>query len=68
MEGSKPGKLNAADATRILKGAAVVAAGALLTYFTSVIANIDFGPYTPIVTAAWSIVVNFGRIWVADNS
>lgn len=48
-------------------GALAVCVGALLTYASNIITHIDFGIYTPVVTAFWTVVVNIGGKWVSDN-
>jgi len=42
----------------ILKGAAVAAAGAILTYATQYVSGADFGVYQPIAVAVLSIAAN----------
>ena len=49
------------DLLKILKGAAVAVAGALLTYIATIVTQIDFGAYTPVVVAIASILVNAAR-------
>lgn len=68
MEGSKRFSLNSEDTKKILIGLGVALAGAALTYFSSVITQVDFGPWTPIVVAGFSVVANIVRKWIADNS
>ncbi len=46
------------DALKIVKGAAIAAAGAALTYVTQWVSGADFGSYTPAVVAGWSIAAN----------
>jgi hypothetical protein len=53
--------LSNAEWMNMLKGAAVAAVGAVLTYATQAVAGIDFGPNTPMVVAAFSIVANYLR-------
>jgi hypothetical protein len=45
---------------KILKGTGIAAGGAILTYVLGQLPNMDFGSYTPIVTAAFSIAINAG--------
>lgn len=66
MEGSKKYSLNKEDAKSIGKGALIAIAGALLTYFTGVIPNVDWGVYAPIVTAAFGILANSVRKFLKD--
>lgn len=68
MEGSKPFLINSEDVTRILKGAMIAVAGALVVYIADVIPTIDFGVWSPLAVALASIAVNSLRIWIADNS
>lgn len=49
------------DVEKILLGAAIAVGGALLTYVAQVIGQIDFGPYTPIIVALASILINAAR-------
>lgn len=67
MEGSNRFKLNSADVKKILVGLGVALAGAALTYFSSVITQIDFGSWTPVVVAGFSVVANVIRKWVSEN-
>jgi hypothetical protein len=59
--------LNKEDFKRIGMGAAVAVTGALLTYLSQVITTIDFGAYTPIIMAVWSVVANIVRKWLTNN-
>lgn len=68
MNGSKRFALNKADLERIGVGLAIALAGAALTYISETITETDFGHYTPIVVAAWSVVTNAARKWIADAS
>lgn len=43
---------------KVAKGAAIAAAGAVLTYVTQWVSGADFGSYTPAVVAGWSIAAN----------
>ncbi len=67
-EGSPKYKVNKADLARVARGAGYALAGALLTYLTSVIPNIDFGQATPLVVAFWSVVSNLAVKFLKDNS
>lgn len=58
---SKKYSLNKEDLMKIGVGALVALAGALLTYVSDVITEIDFGDMTPFVVALASILVNVGR-------
>lgn len=61
MTESKRFQLNESDGKKILVGAGVALGGALLTYVTALIPNVDFGVWTPAVVALASILVNAGR-------
>jgi len=55
---SKKYTLNKEDGVRILRGATYALIGALVTYLTATVASTDFGTYTPMVVAFWSIVAS----------
>lgn len=55
------------DAIKIAKGAGIAAIGAVLTYLTAWISGADFGSYTPMVVAAWSIVANLVRKFITPT-
>jgi hypothetical protein len=42
-------------------------AGTLLTYVADLIPTIDFGIYTPIVVAGFSILSNIARKWITET-
>lgn len=67
MDGSKRFQLNSTDVKKILVGLGVALAGAALTYISSVITSVDFGSWTPIVVAAFSVVANVVRKWISEN-
>lgn len=56
--------LNRDDAVSILKGLMVALIGAGLTYFSQIIAKTDFGQYTPIIVAVYSVIANIVRKWL----
>lgn len=60
--------LNSTDLKKIGVGAGVAAGGALLTYLTQVIGQVDFGAYGPIVMALFSVLVNIARKWITDHT
>lgn len=62
-ENSPSMSLNKENLKKIGKGALIAIAGALLTYGTEVVAQIDFGEYTALVVAGWAIVANTVRKW-----
>jgi len=52
------------DATKsVLKGAAIAAIGAVLTYASQWATGQDFGPYQPIVAAGLAVAANVFRKW-----
>lgn len=65
---SKKFQLNKTDLQKIATGALVAVGGALLTYLTQVVAQIDFGDFTPVAVALSSILVNVARKFIADYS
>lgn len=60
--------LSKEDWLKIGKGALVAIVGALLTYFTTYFSGANFGQYTPIVVAVWSVIANICRKWLAENN
>lgn len=50
----------------VLKGAAIAAGAAILTYATQNIGNLDFGTATPMVVAGLSIAINYLRKVLAN--
>lgn len=56
--------LNMEDLKKIGIGAMIAGAGALLVYFVDGIARLDFGIWSPAVTALASILVNIIRKWL----
>lgn len=62
-------KLNKGDLTKIATGAAIAVAGALITYLTPIVSNIDWTiagvDLTPVMVVVWSVFVNLTRKWVA---
>ena len=61
MAESKKYKLNKEDSKKVGKGALIAMAGALLTYATELIPNVDWGiKWTPIVVAFGGVLVNLG--------
>ncbi len=59
--------LNQQDLEKILIGACIALGGASLTYLAQIIPNIDFGLYTPFITALLAILINAIRKWLSDN-
>lgn len=68
MEDSPKYQLNASDMKSIAVGAGIAVAGALITYLSEAIVQVDFGELTPVVVAISSILVNAARKWLADNA
>lgn len=59
--------LNKEDLKKIAIGAGVALAGALLTYVSETITSVDFGEWTPIIVAIWSILANAARKFIAGG-
>lgn len=57
---SKKMSLNQTDWHKIGKGAIMAASGALLTYATELVANINWGDWAPVVVAVSSVLINAG--------
>tara|TARA_B100000700_G_scaffold319225_1_gene413975 strand:- start:2312 stop:2545 length:234 start_codon:yes stop_codon:yes gene_type:complete len=66
--GSPSFSLGNADFKKLGKGMLIAVAGAALTYGSEWISGTDFGTWTPIVVAGWSVAVNFIRKFVSNNS
>ena len=66
-EQSPSGVLNKADYKKIAIGAGVALAGALMTYVSEVVTQVDFGDWTPLVVAGWGVIANIARKWIMDN-
>lgn len=66
MNSSTKFSLNNVDWKKIAVGAGVAITGALLTYISQTLTTVDFGQYTPIVVAFWSVVANIVRKWMSD--
>ena len=60
--------LNTTDLKKIGTGAMVATIGALFTYLTQVITQIDFGQWTPIVVAVYGVLANIVRKFLAGYS
>ena len=56
--------LNAVDWKKVATGAGIAIVGALLTYVTQVIASLEPGPWTPVIVAGWSVIVNIAKKWI----
>lgn len=66
MEQSKRFTLNKVDGMKIGKGALIAVLGALLTYISAVVTDIDFGTYTPLVVAFWGVFANTAWKFLKD--
>lgn len=67
MNESKRFSLNKKDVQKILTGAMIAMGGALLTYFAESLKDVDFGQWTPVVTALASIAINAGRQYLSEK-
>jgi hypothetical protein len=67
QQGSPTFSLSKEDWKKICKGAVIALLGAFLTYGSDVILNLDLGNYAALVTAIWSVLVNLGWKWIANN-
>jgi hypothetical protein len=56
--------MNSAEYNKIAKGAVIAMGGALLTYLSSAITTMDFGQYTGVVVATFSILINAGLKYI----
>lgn len=63
---SKRYSLAREDLKKIGIGAGVAISGALLTYVSETLTQIDFGEWTPIVVSVWSIVANMVRKFISE--
>jgi hypothetical protein len=67
MANSPKFKLNHTDMKKVGKGAIIAILGAILTYGSDIILNIDFGDKAVLVGAIWSVLVNFCWKWISNN-
>lgn len=67
MAKSKKLNLIKEDLKKIAIGAVVAGAGAVLTYATQELSNIDYGEWTPVITALMSILANTVRKWLTTT-
>jgi len=65
---SKTGKLDSTDWRKIGTGAAVAVLGAILTYATEIIPDLELGDYGPMLAAGLAVLVNVIRKILTDNS
>lgn len=54
-------ELNKEDGIKILTGAGIATGGALLTYLLEILPNVNFGEFTPVIVAIFSILINAGK-------
>lgn len=59
--------MNTTDWTKIGKGALIAAGGALLTYLLDMLPNINFGDFTPLAVAGFSVLINAALKWMAGQ-
>lgn len=52
---------------KVAKGMFIAAAGAAITYMTEALSGMDFGEWTPAITAAWAVLVNMARKFLAEH-
>lgn len=64
---SARGKLISQDLKKVLVGAGLAAAGAILTYLVEALPNIDLGQWQPIIAAVLAVLVNLVRKLVNEN-
>jgi len=57
-------QLNAKDMKKVWKGLLIAVTGAVLTYGSEAILNIDFGDMTPLAVAGWGVLANLVRKWL----
>jgi hypothetical protein len=68
MEKSEKYTLSLTDLKKIGKGCVLALIGAVLTYLTDLIPNVDFGTFTPVVVAAWSVLANIVRKFLTNQT
>ena len=55
------------DVKKILAGALIAGIGAVLTYITEQIPNVNLGEFTPLVVAFWSILANTVKKFLTES-
>jgi hypothetical protein len=65
--GSSSLSINKEDLQKLGKGLLIAVVGAALTYGSEWMSGADFGSWTPVVVAGWSVAVNFLRKFIANN-
>jgi len=68
METSGRFSLDKENLKKVGIGSLVAMGGALLTYLSSVVAQSDFGLWSPVIVAGCSILVNIVRKFLTDYS
>jgi hypothetical protein len=63
-EQSKRFQLNKTDIKKIVTGMSIAVGGALLTYCAELLPNVDFGQYTAIAVAVFSVLINTARKFI----
>ena len=64
---SKPRSLVVEDLKKVGKGAAIAGFGAAALYLLDALPNVDFGDWTPFMTAVLAVVGNLFRKWWTRN-
>ena len=52
---------------KITTGMLIAIGGAILTYLSETIPNVDFGQLTPVVVSIFSILINSGRKFLSNE-
>jgi len=65
---SKRFSLSNIDWKKIGTGCLIAITGAILTYLTPIITNLELGAWTPLVVTFWSVIANIVRKWIIDNT
>ncbi len=65
--GSKRFNLSREDWESLGRGLLITLVGAALTYVSETLPNIDFGVWTPVVVALYSVLANFIRKGLSDT-
>jgi len=64
---SKRYTLNQDDLIKITTGAGLALGGALVTYLTEIVGQIDLGEWTPVFVAVMSVLINAFRKFLAGK-
>lgn len=65
---SKQFSLNKKDLIKVGEGALIAMSGAGLTYLSSVVGQMDFGEWTPLVVATFSVLMNLFKKFFTDTT